>query len=222
MGMVQMGATLANEEFVLAQARAGSGRAFEELIGPYHHSLYRRALKMTNNEEDAQDVLQDAEWKAYCRLGQFNGSSRFYTWMMRIVINESLMKLRKRRFNLETESLDSVMWGGKHLETYWGRHPREWPDRSYSIVEFKNTLNRALSGLSPSLSSTFTLCYIEGYTPREVASMLDLSVAAIKSRLLRARRRVSRRLRAVMKPAATKACKPLKSGPDGSSVAQAN
>lgn len=144
MGLVQMGALLANEDFVLAQARAGSGQAFEELIGPYHHSLYRRALKMTNNEEDAEDVVQDAEWKAFCRLRQFNGTSRFYTWMMRIVINESLMKLRKRRFNMETEALDSVLWGGKHLEVYWGRHPGDRPDRSYASIEFNNILSRAL------------------------------------------------------------------------------
>jgi RNA polymerase sigma-70 factor (ECF subfamily) len=201
-----MGVSLANEEFVIAQARAGSGSAFEELIGPYHHSLYRRALKMTNNEEDAEDVVQDAEWKAFCRLGQFHGTSRFYTWMMRIVINESLMKLRKRRFNMETESLDSVTWGGKHLEIFWGSRPAERPDRSYSSIEFDNVLNRTLSGLSPSLRSTFNLCYIEGYTPREVASMLDLSVAAIKSRLLRARRHVGKRFRAITQPPANTPC----------------
>jgi RNA polymerase sigma-70 factor, ECF subfamily len=217
-----MGVTLANEEFVLAQARAGSGTAFEALIGPYHHSLYRRALKMTNNEEDAEDVVQDAEWKAFCRLGQFHGSSRFYTWMMRIVINESLMKLRKRRFNLETESLDSVLWSGNHLENYWGHHPGERPDHSYTSIEFSNILNRALSGLSPSLSSTFTLCYVEGYTPREVASMLDLSVAAIKSRLLRARRRVSKRLRAFLHPPASAPHSPTNLESDDSSMAPPN
>ncbi|HEV2351506.1 MAG TPA: sigma-70 family RNA polymerase sigma factor [Terriglobia bacterium] len=217
-----MGVALVDEEFVLAQARAGSGTAFEALISPYHHSLYRRALKMTNNEEDAEDVVQDAEWKAFCRLNQFHGSSRFYTWMMRIVINESLMKLRKRRFNLETESLDSILWGGKRLEVNWSRHPGERPDHSYRTIEFNNILNRALSGLSPSLSSTFMLCYVDGYTPREVASMLDLSVAAIKSRLLRARRRVSKRLRAFMQP---RASAPLRSPilvSDGTSTASAN
>lgn len=217
-----MGVALGNEEFVLAQARAGSGQAFEELIGPYHHSLYRRALKMTNNEEDAEDVVQDAEWKAFCRLGQFQGSSRFYTWMMRIVINESLMKLRKRRFNLETESLDSVLWGGKHLEFHWDRHPGDRPDRSYTSIEFNNILNRALSGLSPSLSSTFTMCYVEGYTPREVASMLDLSVAAIKSRLLRARRRVCRRLRAIMQPQASAPRQSTKLESEGPSPSSGN
>jgi len=217
-----MGVALANEEFVLAQARAGSGTAFEALIGPYHHSLYRRALKMTNNEEDAEDVVQDAEWKAFCRLHQFHGSSRFYTWMMRIVINESLMKLRKRRFNMETESLDTVLWSGKYLETHWNRRPGERPDHSYTAIEFQNILNRALSTLSPSLSSTFTLCYVEGYTPREVASMLDLSVAAIKSRLLRARRRVSKRLKAFIQPRASASRRSPKLEPDGASTASAN
>lgn len=217
-----MGVSLASEEFVLAQARAGCGKAFEALIGPYHHSLYRRALKMTNNEEDAEDVVQDAEWKAFCRLGQFQGSSSFCTWMMRIVINESLMKLRKRRFNLETESLDSVLWGGKQVVFQWNCRLGERPDHSYSSVEFNNMLNRALSGLSPSLSSTFKLCYVEGYPPREVAAMLDLSVAAIKSRLLRARRRVSRRLRAFLQPPSNQPRHPAKTEPDSASLATEN
>ncbi|HLY60384.1 MAG TPA: sigma-70 family RNA polymerase sigma factor [Terriglobia bacterium] len=217
-----MGISLANEDFVLAQARAGSGKAFETLIGPYHHSLYRRALKMTNNEEDAEDIVQDAEWKAFCRLNQFQGSSSFCTWMMRIVINESLMKLRKRRFNMETESLDSVLWSGKHMDFHWDRHPGDQPDLSYTRIELNSILDRALSGLSPSLSSTFKLCYVEGYTPREVAAMLDLSVAAIKSRLLRARRRVSRRLRAILQPSANTPRRTTKLEPEGNPTGPAN
>jgi RNA polymerase sigma-70 factor (ECF subfamily) len=190
-----MGISMMDEKFVLAQARAGSGAAFEALIGPYHHSLYRRALRMTRNEEDAEDVVQDAELKAYCRLDQFQGESRFYTWVMRIVINESLMKLRQRRFNRETESLDPLLTGEVRREVGLSRHPIEQPDKYYHAVELQAILDRALANLSPPLSSTFLLCYLEGYTPREVASMLDLSVAAIKSRLLRARRRVTRSLR---------------------------
>ncbi len=193
-----MGISLVDEEFVLAQARAGSGAAFEVLIGPYHHSLYRRALKMTRNQEDAEDVVQDAELKAYCRLDQFRGSSRFHTWVMRIVINEALMKLRKRRFNRETEPLETVLFGKKQFEINRARHPAEQPDTCYTSVELESILNRALAGLSPPLSSTFLLCYVEGYSPREVASMLNLSVVAIKSRLLRARRRISKRLKAML------------------------
>jgi RNA polymerase sigma-70 factor (ECF subfamily) len=198
-----MGISLIDEKFVLAQARTGSGAAFEALIGPYHHSLYRRALKMTRNEEDAEDVVQEAELKAYCRLDQFQGNSRFYTWVMRIVINESLMKLRKRRFNHETESLDAVTVSDKYLEICRTHHPDDQPDRHYTGVELQSILNRALASLSPSLSSTFLLCYLEGYSPREVASMLNLSVAAIKSRLLRARRRLSKRLKTMLQPPLT-------------------
>ena len=191
---------LANEQIVLDQARAGDGAAFEALIGPYHLNLYRRALQMTRNEEDAEDVVQDAELKAYCRLDQFEGSSRFYTWVMRIVINEALMKLRKRRFNRETEPLEPLLTGEKRREFCWTHAMGDQPDRCYTGVELNAILNRAMVGLSPSLSSTFLLCYLEGYSPREVALMLDLSVPAIKSRLLRARRRLSKRLRTLMQP----------------------
>lgn len=188
----------ANEKVVLDQARTGNGAAFGTLIEPYHHSLYRRALLMTRNREDAEDVVQNAEWNAYRRLNQFQGRSRFDTWMMRIVVNEALMRLRERRFNRETESLEPILMGEKQLEICRNRNPGGGPDRYYAGVELRSILNRAFAGLSPSLSSTFLLCKWEGYSPREVASILDLTVPAIKSRLLRARRRLSKRLKVLL------------------------
>jgi len=188
----------ANEKIVLDQARAGNGAAFGTLIEPYHQSLYRRALLMTRNREDAEDVVQNAEWNAYRRLDQFQGRSRFYTWMMRIVINEALIKLRERRFNRETESLEPMLLGEKQLEACRNRDPGGEPDRYYTGVELRTILNRAFAGLNPSLSSTFILCNWEGYSPREVASILDLTVPAIKSRLLRARLRLSKRLKVLL------------------------
>jgi RNA polymerase sigma-70 factor (ECF subfamily) len=195
-----MGNALVDEGFVLSQARAGSGAAFGELIGPYHDSLYRRALKMTQNEEDAEDIVQDAEFKAYCKLDQFHGNSRFYTWMMRIVINESLMKLRKRRFSRELQLFDPALIERSYLAAFPPSPLVNHPDRWCTTVELESILNRALGGLSPSLRSTFLLCHMEGYSPQEVATMLNLTVAAIKSRLLRARRRLNRRLKVMMQP----------------------
>ena len=195
-----MGNALVDERFVLAQARAGSNAAFGELIGPYHRSLYRRALKMTQNEEDAEDIVQDAEFKAYCRLDQFHGDSRFYTWMMRIVINESLMKLRKRRFSRELQLFDPAVMETSRPATSLSCSLTNHADRWTTTFELESILNRALGGLSPSLRSTFLLCHMDGYSPREVASMLNLTVAAIKSRLLRARRRLNRRLKVMMQP----------------------
>ena len=194
---------LVDERFILAQARAGSSAAFGELIGPYHHSLYRRALKMTQNEEDAEDIVQDAEFKAYCKLDQFNGHSRFYTWMMRIVINESLMKLRKRRLSREMQLLDSARLEERHRAPSQAGLLENRPDRWYTTVELESFLKRALEGLSPSVKSTFMLCYMEGYSAQEVASMSNLSVAAIKSRLLRTRRKLNRRLKGMLQAPAS-------------------
>ena len=155
---------------------------------------------MTKNEEDAEDIVQDAEFKAYCKLDQFHGRSRFYTWMMRIVINESLMKLRKRRFSRELQFLDPAQIEARYVAAPRFATLEDRPDDSYITVELENILNRALGGLSPSLRSTFMLCHVEGYSPREVASMLNLTVAAIKSRLLRARRRLNSRLKISLQP----------------------
>jgi RNA polymerase sigma-70 factor, ECF subfamily len=191
---------LANEKIVLDQARAGDSTAFEALIGPYHHRLYRRALKITRNEEDAEDVVQDAELKAYCRLDRFQGSSRFYTWVTRIVINEALMKLRKRRSNRETESLEPVLIGKNQVEICRTSSPDEQPETYYVGVELRGILSGALAVLSPSLSAPFLLCFLEGYSLREIAALLGLSVPAIKSRLHRARNILSKRLRAMLQP----------------------
>jgi len=189
---------LANEKIVLDQARAGDSAAFEVLIGPYHHRLYRRALKIMRNEQDAEDVVQDAEMKAYCRLDRFQGGSRFYTWVTRIVINEALMKLRKRSSNRETESLEPLLTGKQQVKIHRTSSPDEQPERYYDGVELRSILSGALAVLSPSLSAPFLLCFLEGYSLREIAALLGLSVPAIKSRLHRARRILSRRLSSML------------------------
>ncbi len=191
---------LANEKIVLDQARAGDSTAFEALIGPYHHRLYRRALKIMRNKQDAEDVIQDAELKAYCRLDRFQGSSRFYTWVTRIVINEALMKLRRRRSYRETESLEPLRVGKQPLDLRRTSSPDEQPETHYLGVELRSILSGALAVLSPSLSAPFLLCFLEGYSLREIAALLGLSVPAIKSRLHRARNILSKRLRGMLQP----------------------
>jgi RNA polymerase sigma-70 factor, ECF subfamily len=183
-----------NEKDVLDQARAGNHAAFEALIRPYHRYLYRRALRMTRNEEDAEDVVQDALLKAYRKLDQFQGSSRFHTWVMRIVINEALMKLRRRRSNPETESLEAPHVGQEQFEGYCSCAPNEQPDKQLYRAELQDILRRAFAVLSPSMGAAFVLRHLEGYSQREVATMLGLSLPATKSRLLRARRGLSNQL----------------------------
>src|SRR5690348_5802139 len=95
-----------SEELALVQAaKGGDVGAFEELVRRYDRNVFRIAQHITQNREDAEDVVQDAFLKAYTNLEQFQGQSKFYTWLVRIAVNEALMRLRRRRPE-RTVSLD--------------------------------------------------------------------------------------------------------------------
>jgi len=85
---------LENEPTLVAEARGGSAEAFTTLVKQYDRYIYRLALNITGNQQDAEDVLQETLLKAYTKLDQFHGDSRFYTWLVRIGVNEALMRLR--------------------------------------------------------------------------------------------------------------------------------
>src|ERR1700759_1845736 len=107
------------EELVLVNAaKAGDVGAFEELVRRYDRNVFRIAQHITQNREDAEDVVQDAFLKAYEKLEQFQGNSKFYTWLVRIAVNESLMRLRKRR----TGRMVSI---DEDVETEEGSMPRD-------------------------------------------------------------------------------------------------
>src|SRR5436305_1678458 len=99
MGTIQTNVTGdVSEELQLVQAaKRGDITAFEQLVKRYDRNVFRIAQHITQNREDAEDVVQDAFLKAYQNLGQFQGNSKFYTWLVRIAVNEALMKLRKRK-----------------------------------------------------------------------------------------------------------------------------
>jgi RNA polymerase sigma-70 factor (ECF subfamily) len=170
---------------LVAAAKAGDVAAFEELVGRYERKIFRLAHNILWNREDAEDVMQDAFLKSFQRLGDFRGDSRFYTWLVRITINEALMKLRKRRPN--QVSLD------KPLEGEDGLLPREiedWgptPEQRYGQEELNQILSRALGQLDPGNRIVFQMRDVEGLSAEETAQLLGLSVPAVKARLFRAR-----------------------------------
>src|SRR5271156_2508210 len=95
----------ADETTLVAQSREGDTAAFGELVRRYEGKIFRLAQHVTQNREDAEDVLQETFMKAYEHLDQFQGNSKFYTWVVRIAVNQSLMKLRKRKTD-KTVSMD--------------------------------------------------------------------------------------------------------------------
>ena len=192
-----------SEELVLVRAaKTGDDKAFGELVRRYDRNVFRIAQHITQNREDAEDVVQDAFLKAYTNLQQFQEQSKFYTWLVRIAVNEALMKLRRRRPE-RTVSLD------EEIKTEDDSVPREvadWapnPEQNYNQAELKEILSRTIQGLPPGFRTVFILRDVEGLSTEETAEALELSVPAVKSRLLRARLQLRERLnRYFVKPTA--------------------
>ena len=175
-----------DESVVVAQAKAGDQNAFSELVNRYERKIYRLAKNITRNDEDAEDVLQDAFLKAYTHLDNFKGDSKFYTWIVRIAVNEALMRLRKRKTD-RSVPLDEPVELGEETVT---REIVVWddnPEQRYSQEEWRRILDEAVDGLKPDFRTVFVLRDIEELSTEETAETLGISVPAVKSRLLRAR-----------------------------------
>jgi RNA polymerase sigma-70 factor (ECF subfamily) len=175
-----------DEAAIVAQARLGDAKAFSELLRRYEGKIFRLALHITQNREDAEDVLQEAFLKAYEHLNQFQGQSKFYTWIVRIAVNQALMKLRKRKSD-RSVSLDETIDTG---EDTVAREIAAWdenPEQQYSREEINEILSSAIDGLAPIYRAVFVLRDVDDLSTEETAEALELSVPAVKSRLLRAR-----------------------------------
>ena len=186
-------ADLFDETALVERARAGDAGAFTELVEKYERKIYRLAKHITQNDEDAEDVLQESFLKAYSHLGSFEGQSKFYTWIVRIAVNEALMKLRKRKSD-RTVSLDEPQEAGEETVT---REIAVWdddPEQKYSQEELREILDNAVNSLKPSFRTVFVLRDIEELSTEETAEALGISVPAVKSRLLRARLQLREKL----------------------------
>ena len=184
----------ANDETILVDAaRGGDVGAFEQLVKRYDRNVFRIAQHITQNREDAEDVVQDAFLKAFQILGQFQGQSKFYTWLVRIAVNEALMRLRRRR----PERMVSIDEDVKTEDDSIPREIADWspnPEQLYNQGELKEILQKTIQGLPPSFRTVFILRDVEGLSTEETADALGLSVPAVKSRLLRARLQLRERL----------------------------
>lgn len=186
-------AAKADDEAVFVRAaKRGDVNAFETLVNRYENKIFRLALNITQNREDAEDVMQEAFLKSFEHLDEFQGNSRFYTWLVRIAVNQALMKLRKRKPNQisldePVESDDDLM--PREVED-WGPSPEE----RFAQTELNGILSSVIAELDPSFRIVFQLRDIEDLSTEETAEILGLSAPAVKSRLLRARLKLRQRL----------------------------
>jgi len=190
---------LAKDESVLVtEAKAGSYPAFEELVNRYEKKIYRLGMNITGSPEDAEEVLQETFLKAFEHLPDFREDSRFYTWIVRIAVNEGLMKLRKRRSSKEVPIEDSQDdEGGVTLREFADWKPN--PEQLFERAELETILGNAVKSLPPIFRTVFYLRDVEGLSTEETAQILNLSVGAVKARLFRARLRLREELARVFK-----------------------
>jgi RNA polymerase sigma-70 factor (ECF subfamily) len=183
------------ERTLVAKAQSGSEEAFAELVRRHSSQIYGLSLSILRNREDAEDNLQNVLMKAFRNIRRFEGNSRFSTWLVRIAINEALMKLRTRHPErlCEFHDLDGSEDGlGALVEI---EDAGQDPERAYMSKELTR---KAFRGLHPALQSTFMLQIVKGWTNRELAHIFGVAASTLRSRLFRARARVRQQLLALI------------------------
>ena len=183
-----------HDDMVLVEAcKNGDAAAFEQLVKRYDRRLLRIAQHVTHNLEDAQDAVQEAFLKVFRKVTQFQEKSKFSTWLTRITINESLMKLRTLRFTKEV-SLDSELQGNEAVPRFAVVDSTQNPEERYQESKVQHLLRSALQRLQPAVRVVFVLRDVEGFTTAETAEVLELTQSAVNARLWRARLELRERL----------------------------
>ena len=182
-----------SEELLIARARCGNSEAFTELVCLHSPQIYRVSLTILRNHADAEDNVQDVFCKAYKNMHRFEGRSRFFSWLVRITINEALMKIRRRQSERMVFYVDMPRLEGEDSAVLEIEDDRPDPERQYISSELAA---RALHGLHPLLRQMFTLRAAGGWTYRELAGAIGITVSTAKSRIFRARAQMQQRLHA--------------------------
>jgi RNA polymerase sigma-70 factor (ECF subfamily) len=206
---------VADEAELLEGLRAGDARAYRKLVELNSPNVYRVALKLLGDEQEAEDVLQETFLSAFEALDRFEGRSSLSTWLYRIAYNASLMRLRKRK-QMTTFSLDQPPHEDDADMAFASRHLVDWsaiPDDQLLTAEAREEMDRAIAELPETLRSTFILRDIEGLSGAETADVLGISVQAVKNRLHRARLQLRDRLSAYFAERAEGLKAPAAKGP---------
>jgi RNA polymerase sigma-70 factor (ECF subfamily) len=169
---------------LVERAVCGDRGAFESLVRRHERRVYRVSLAILGNAEDAEEAMQDTFVKAYRHLGQFRRESKFTTWLTRIAINEAIQKRQGRRDFISLDDSRSAD------EVFTPRRTESWhanPEKLYGKRELRETVEAAIRELPAIYREAFVLRDVEEMTAEEAAEVIGITVAALKSRLLRAR-----------------------------------
>ena len=180
------------DDEVVRLAQAGNDEAFTELVERHRSLSFKLAYSILRDRSDAEDEVQNATWKAYSHLAQFNFEAKFSTWLTRIVVNQCLMRLRKDK-RAKFFYIDDVQIGDE-VGTLDLRDQADTPEADLGRREVSQILHLEVNRMPPLLKKVFWMRDIEERPMGDVAESLGISVAAAKSRLLRARQELKVRL----------------------------
>jgi RNA polymerase sigma-70 factor, ECF subfamily len=174
------------EQSLIARICEGDSSLFAQLVKPYERRVYVTALALLRNDADAQDVAQEAILKAFANLRQFRGESRFSTWLIQITVNEARMRQRKQHAELFEPLVDAKDEEGAYTPRDFADW-REIPSEALERNEIRALLTKALASLAQKYREVFLLRDVEQMSIDETAEVLGISIASVKTRLLRAR-----------------------------------
>ena len=175
-----------HEAALIQRIRDGEHELFYELVRPYESRVYSAALAILRNQADAEDVAQEAVLKAFRHIRQFRAEARFSTWLIQIAVNEARMRRRKEHADL----MEPIAARRDDEGNYTPRDFADWrdiPSESLERKEVRQLLTSALGSLSEIYREVFVLRDMQHLSIEETAQALGISVAAVKTRLLRAR-----------------------------------
>ena len=176
------------ESRLIQRAGEGDASAFNTLMEMHERRMYAVALRMCGNPEDAQDCLQEAMLRIYRAINSFKAQSSFSTWVYRITMNTCLDELRRRK-NRPNTSLDGLYDAG------WSPvDPGQTPEKSALITDMRRQLQAFIRELPEDMRAAIVLRDVEGYSYDEIASMLDVNVGTIKSRISRGREKLREKI----------------------------
>ena len=174
------------EQHLIELVQRGRNELFYELVHPYERRVYAAALAILRNENDAEDVVQEAMLKALANIRQFRAEARFSTWLIQITVNEALMRRRRER----TVTMEPIDDRPNDDADYIPREFADWreiPSEALERKEVRQRLAEALASLDPKYREVFVLRDMEQLNIQETAETLGISIASVKTRLLRAR-----------------------------------
>lgn len=190
---MQASSSSVSDECIVARVRAGDVALYEVLMRRYNQRLYRAVRAILRDEDEIEDILQDVFLAAYRNLAEFEGRSRFSTWLVRIAVNKALDR-RRQRFKVvalvpETEA-DITEDGAASTSA----NHQDDPERQSARHELARLLEVAIDGLPETFRSVFVLREVDGMSTEETAESLGLEVNTVKTRLYRARAILRERL----------------------------